>query len=254
MHTVAVVQARMGSSRLPGKVLRPLAGHPMLYWLLMRAARATLLDDVVVATTHEPEDDLVESRCTAWGFRVVRGERFDVLRRVVTAAQTSRADEVVRLTADCPLIDPALIDAVVRLLREERADFAANRLPPPATRQFPIGLDVEAATMQALAIADREAVAPHHREHVMPFLYESGDRFSVRVLGSPEDAGDVRWTVDTLEDVRAVEPLLIKFGEMPEAGWQAMLEHWRRTPRLAALNAHVTQKSALDVDHRSAER
>src|SRR5512138_621158 len=177
---VCIVQARMASSRLPGKVLLDIAGEPMLGRVVRRTSRALRVQATVVATTSDPSDDAVAAFCKAEGISYARGSQFDVLDRYHQAARESGAQIIVRVTADCPAIAPELIDAAVDTLLDSssqdecaaRFDLVANRLPPPFGRSFPIGLDVEVCTFAALERAWREGREPVHREHVMPFLYE----------------------------------------------------------------------------------
>ncbi|NPV57707.1 MAG: NTP transferase domain-containing protein, partial [Anaerolineae bacterium] len=157
MKTLAVIQARLGSSRLPGKVMEPILDRPMLAWVVARARRAAAVDAVVVATTAEAGDDALAAWCRENDILVHRGSTFDVLDRVYQAARQQGAERVVRLTADCPLIDPLEIDHVCGEMLAREVDFCANRLPPPWTRSYPIGLDTEVVTMAALERAWREA-------------------------------------------------------------------------------------------------
>ena len=179
---IAIIQARMGSSRLPGKVLREIDGQPMLYRVVVRARHAQTLGRVVVATTTDSGDDPVEAFCLRQGFPVFRGDPFDVLDRYYQAAHTFHAETIVRLTADCPLLDPAEIDRTVRAFAAAGVDFAANRLPPPMKRTTPIGMDTEVVTMAALTRAWREAKAQYAREHVMPYIYEEPGRFKTLLV------------------------------------------------------------------------
>ena len=177
MRTVAIIQARMNSSRLPGKVLQDIAGQPMLMRVLERARRAKTVDDVIVATTTDPSDDPIEAVCRERGYLIYRGSMFDVLDRYYGAARLAQADVIVRVTADCPVIDPAVIDQVVEAFHTQNADFACNRLPPPWKRTWPIGLDTEVCSFAGLERAWKEAVLPYEREHVMPFFYDHGRAF-----------------------------------------------------------------------------
>jgi spore coat polysaccharide biosynthesis protein SpsF len=248
--TIAVVQARAGSSRLPGKVLQPINGVPMLRKVIDRMRRSTELDEIVVATTREPGDDAVADLATAAGVAVVRGDQFDVLDRFhdVLLARPDAAT-VVRVTADCPFIDPGIIDRLVRLRRDEGADFVANRLPPPAVRTYPVGLDVEVCTAAALQIAWRDAVSPFEREHVMPHLYGEPDRFRVVVDQLDEDLSALRWTVDEPADLEAARAIDAACGPEPY-DWRHVLETVRAHPELAEINAGLTQKQVDVVDER----
>lgn len=247
---VAIVQARMGSSRLPGKVLKDIAGQPMLTWVVDRACRAELVTEVVVATTTDPADDAIEALCQERGYPIYRGSVFDVLDRFYRAAQEFHADIVVRLTADCPLIDPTVIDRTVEALLESGADFSANRLPPPWKRTYPIGLDTEVVTFPALDRAWREAKLPYEREHVMPYLYDDPDRFKIQVVDAHQDYGQMRWTVDTLEDLQAVRKIFELFGKRKDFSWLEVLELVDAHPELGQLNVDVRHKSFDDVDDR----
>jgi len=247
---VAIVQARMNSSRLPGKVLMPIAGYPMLNWVVERASMSQLTDAVWVATTTDPSDDAIVDYCTTHDYPVYRGSEQDVLDRFYQAGKLAQADIVVRLTADCPLIDPGLIDKVVTALIEGQVDFAATRLPPPFHRTYPIGLDVEAVNFNGLAQAWQEADTQYQREHVMPFFYEVDGQFKITILNAAEDNGSYRWTVDTAEDLQLVEQLAEAFDGRRDFNWQEVLAYYKAHPALQGINAAVTHKTFKDVDSR----
>jgi len=199
---LAVLQARLSSTRLPGKVMRPLLGRPMIERQIERLRRAARIDRLVVATSVEASDDPLAAWCAASGVDVFRGPLDDVLARFAAAAEAfGPADPVVRLTADCPLADPGVIDACIDLHLRAGGDYTSNAL----TRTYPVGLDVEVVTAQALATAAREATDPYEREHVMPFLYRRPQRFRIVQLTQAENLGALRWTVDTPEDFAFVE-------------------------------------------------
>lgn len=218
MRTVCVVQARTGSSRLPGKVLMELGGRPMLAFMLDRLT-ALAVDEIVVATSGLARDDAVADIATGAGIAVVRGSETDVLDRFAAVLAVHPADHVVRLTADCPLTDPAIVAAVVARHVEGDADYTCNVLP----RSFPKGLDVEVARSSSLLAAAREAQAPAEREHVMPFLYRHPERFRLASVTTPEALGHERWTVDTAEDLDFVREALAATGD-PWAGWRTILD------------------------------
>lgn len=249
-NIVAILQARMSSSRLPGKVLLDLAGRPILAWSVERARRARYVSRVVVATTTEAADDPIVAFCQTRGYPWWRGHPYDVLDRFYQAARHFQADVIVRLTADCPLVDPELIDVTVEALLQQGADFAANRLPPPWRRTYPIGLDVEVCTFQALERAWHEAQAPHQREHVMPYLYEVEGRFRTVILNAEKDYGQVRWTVDTPQDLEVVRKLVALLGGRDDFTWREALAVWQAHPELATLNAQVRHHTYTDVDER----
>jgi spore coat polysaccharide biosynthesis protein SpsF len=241
MGVVAIIQARMGSTRLPGKVLLDLAGRPMLARVVGRARRATAVDEVVVATTTAPEDAAVAALCRAEGWPCVRGSPDDVLDRYRQAAVSYRAHVVVRLTADCPLIDPDVIDEVVRsfLRRIPNVDYASNVLSP---RTYPRGLDTEVFSFEALECAWREGTDPAAREHVTPFLYFNPDRFRLLRMAAPADYSAFRWTVDTPADYELVLRIYRHFGH-DGFSWQDVVPLFRRHPEWLAINRHVEQKA-----------
>ena len=249
-NTIAIIQARVGSSRLPGKVLRDIGGQPMLYRVVVRARHAQTVGRVVVATTTDAGDDPVEAFCNQQGFPVFRGDPFDVLDRYYQAAATFQAETVVRLTADCPLLDPAEIDRTVRAFQAAGVDFAANRLPPPWKRTTPIGMDTEVVTMTALSRAWQEADARYAREHVMPYLYEAPGRFKTLLVNHAPDWGDVRLTVDTPEDLELIRRITAHFGNGNDFGMAEAVQYLQSHPELSEINAGVQHKTFRDVDDR----
>jgi spore coat polysaccharide biosynthesis protein SpsF len=249
-RVVAVIQARMGSQRFPGKVLEPLADSAVIDWVVRRVGRATMVNEIVVATSSDPADDALVEHCRSRAYAVTRGSLNDVLDRVHGAAAAAGADQVVRITADCPLIDPTVIDEVVSTHVTHYNDFTATQLPPPHRRTYPIGLDVEVATAAALEQAWARATSRHQREHVMPYIYEHPDTFDVQVVDSTADAGDVRWTIDTPEDLAAVNALVDAAAAGFDTSWLDLLDVWRANPNIRAINAEVGQRSAQDTDPR----
>ncbi len=248
---VAIVQARMGSSRLPGKVLRDIHGKPMLAWVVERARQATTLSEVAVATTTDPSDDMLEQVCANLGIACLRGSVFDVLDRYYQAARQCEADVIVRLTADCPLIDPGLIDLVVTRFLEEKVDFAANRLPPPYKRTYPIGLDVEVVSFSALERDWKEAKEKYQREHVLPYLYDTPGRFKILVVDYKKNFGKYRWTVDTQPDLMFIQEIVARLPDKEHFSWLEVLKIVEDNPQLSDINAGITHKTYLDVDERA---
>lgn len=247
---VCIIQARMASSRLPGKVLKDLAGKPMLEWVVQRAMQSKLIDQVLVATTTDPQDDLLAEFCEGHGYAFYRGSMFDVLDRYYQAAQQHQAEVIVRLTADCPLIDPQMLDDNLRefLDAQPPLDFAANRLP--MERTVPIGLDTEICTFKALKTAWEEAVEPHQREHVMPFFYEQPQRFNILHIKHDPDYGHLRWTVDTPDDLVLLRRVVAHFEGNEEFSWLEVLKLLESDPDLMSINADVQHKDYREVDER----
>lgn len=257
---LVIVQARMSSSRLPGKVLLDIGGQPMLARVVERARRARTIDGVVVATTTDPADDAIAAFCSSRGYDCYRGSLHDVLDRFYQAACTFEAEGIVRLTGDCPVIDPLLIDEAVCAFSGTQEinsqasmacfpyDFVANRLPPPWRRTYPIGLDTEVCSFQVLERAWKEATQPHQREHVMPYLYEQEGRFRILVLNHDPDYGDMRWTVDTPEDLEVIRQVYAHFGGRDDFSWLEVLDFFERNPQLAQINRQVYHKDYREVD------
>jgi spore coat polysaccharide biosynthesis protein SpsF len=201
---LAILQARMSSTRLPGKVMADVAGAPMILRQIERLRRSRRLEGIVAAVSDDPSDDILAETLTLNGVAVHRGPLDDVLARFAGALDTYPAPLIARLTGDCPLTDPEVLDAVSDLLIDEDLDYAANT---PAHRTYPKGLDVEVMRAACLLRAAREAVDPYEREHVTPYLYRRPDLFSQAFLSQTAEEGEVRWTVDRpddLEFVRAV--------------------------------------------------
>lgn len=230
---VAVIQARMNSERLPGKVLQEIAGEAMLAHVVRRVRGAKTISQVVVATSQGVADDPVHLFCETNGIAVFRGSEEDVLDRYYQAAKKFQADVVVRVTADCPLCDPAVIDKVVGTYLENDCDYAANTLQ----FTYPDGLDTEVFSFSALERAWREAEKKSDREHVTPYLYQSG-KFRVAAVEceSPLPLDHLRWTVDEAKDREFVEAVYQRLGGEKNAGWQKVLQILEREPDLIRIN------------------
>ena len=239
MKTVAIIQARMGSTRLPGKVLMEISGRSMLAWVVSRTRRAQTIDEVVVATSVSPHDDVIAAECNTFGVSIFRGSENDVLDRYYREADEFQADTIVRITSDCPLIDPVVIDRVVTEFTGKLVDYACNTL----VRGYPRGLDVEVFSRQALEKAWHRADQPHERVHVTPYIYGNPDRFKLHSIPCEDDHSDLRWTVDTTEDLQVVRGIAEAFGGRDNFGWQDALEIVRRNPHLANINRSVRQKT-----------
>lgn len=240
MTTVAaIVQARLGSSRLPGKVLMDLAGDTMLARVVQRLRAARLVDEVVIATTDDAKDDPVVDEAERLGARWYRGSEHDVLARYLGAARECGADVVVRITSDCPLIDPEVVDRVIGALTRSR-DYASNT----HVRSYPRGLDVEALHASTLERIARLATSQAAHEHVTSFVMERPSLFSIRHVVASTDDSDLRWTVDTPEDLELVRALYdrldLAHGHVP---YRAVVAAVRANAELQTVNAHVVQKS-----------
>jgi len=248
---VAIIQARMSSSRLPGKALLPIAGVPMLKRVFDRVQRASLVDQVVVAQTSDASDDAIEKVCAEWQVACFRGNLYDVLDRYYQAARLYGARTIVRITADCPMIDPLEIDKVLKRFFETNCDFAANRLPPPFERTTPIGMDTEVCSFEALERAWKNAELSFEREHVMPWLYETPGRAKICVVDDAREIGHLRFTVDTPADYALAEKVYAYFGDNETFGLDELLEANAIHPEWQASLKEIQHKSYLDTDHRA---
>jgi len=242
MNVTAIIQARMGSTRLPGKVLADVGGRSMLARVCTRLQRAVLVDRILVATTQRPDDDRIVAECDRLAVACFRGSQHDVLDRYQRAAAAYEADVVVRITADCPLIDPTVVDCVVGAFLHHRPDYASNTLQ----RTWPRGLDTEVMTAAALARACREATESYQRIHVTPYLYHHAESFRLLSVAGPEDRGHCRWTVDVAEDLEFVRAVYQRMGNDGVFSWQQVWEVLVREPALAERNRHVHQKQLVE--------
>lgn len=231
MKVVAIVQARMGSTRLPGKAMKMINGVPMIELLLARLARASEVNEIVLATSEDPRNRPLIDHVTGLGYRCWQGSETDVLDRYLLAARGAAADVVVRITGDCPLTDPAVVDEVIRHFKASVADYCSNTNPPT----YPDGLDVEVCTLMALERARREAETPYDREHVTPYLKDPS-RFRQAQVSSGGDYSNLRWTVDEEADLAVVEAVFSHFAPDIHFNWASILELERTQPSLFAQN------------------
>ena len=275
-RVIAIIQARMASSRLPGKVLYDLGGEPMLVRVVERVRRAKKVHQIVVATTTDQSDDPVAKLCAQRGYSCFRGSQRDVLDRFTRAARGLVAEVIVRITGDCPVIDPGLVDEIVQAFMGRDAapgsfDFGCNRLPPPFTRTYPIGLDTEVCSIAALERAWQEANQAYHREHVMPYLYEGIQKservqkldrsgyfdifltkrgFRVFQVNHEPDYGYLRWTVDTPTDLEVIRRIYSHFAGRVDFSWREILALVQSEPGLSALNAGIYHKDFRESEQK----
>ncbi len=240
---VAIIEARFNSTRLPGKVLMPIMGQPMLVRIIQRLKLARTLDDIVVATSDSISDDAVEHAMHYMGAHIYRGSENDVLDRVVKAAQSVDADIIVEVTGDCPLVDPGLVDKVVGDFLVGGADFVSNILPHTTPR----GTDVRVFRTSQLAEINRNSRDSADHEHVSLHFWEHLDRYSCRnvEMDLPEVVAEIRLTVDTAEDLQLVRAIYEGLYEAnPAFSLVDVLDFLNANPHLLELNRHVEQKSA----------
>jgi spore coat polysaccharide biosynthesis protein SpsF len=239
-RVVAIVQARMSSTRLPGKVLMDIAGMSMLARSVRRLSRAKSLSEVVVATTIEKSDDPIVEQCEINGWKCFRGSQEDVLDRYHSAATLFKADSVVRITSDCPMIDPGLVDAVLDefFKWEGDVDYLSNMIP---RRTYPRGLDTEVFTFDALDLAWKQDTDPSLREHVTQYILRHPDTFRIRGIMNDIDYSSMRWTVDTPEDLRFVRTVLENF-QNDQFTWKEIVEFLQARPEILEINEEIRQK------------
>jgi spore coat polysaccharide biosynthesis protein SpsF len=241
MKVVSTIEARMRSSRLPGKVLRPIVGKPMLELLIERLRRARRINQIVVATTDNPADDAIEQLARRLDIVCFRGSEEDVLDRVLRAAQSVAADVIVEITGDCPLVDPEVVDWLVTVYLANDYDYVANVLK----RTYPDGLDAQVFATSVLAEVARLTQDPADREHVSLYIYERPEHYKLYNVesGLPEQYRDVRLTLDTPEDLELIAAIYSElYPKNPAFTLNDVLRLLDRRPELRAVNAKVHDK------------
>jgi len=237
----AFIQARMGSTRLPGKVLKNVMGRPLLDFLIERLRQSQEIDDIVILTSRQPADDAIVQFCMEKKVPFFRGSEEDVLERYYQAAARRSPDGIVRITSDCPLIDPEIVDEVIKTFREgyPGIDYASNTLE----RSFPRGLDVEVISSRALEEAHLNAKKSEEREHVTLYIYRHPERFRLKSIKLFPSCTHHRWTVDTPEDYALIKLILESlYPENPRFRLKDILELISKHPDWSLLNAHIEQK------------
>ena len=242
MMVTAIIQARMGSSRLPGKVLAPVLGRPLLWHMVQRLRRSSRVQQIVIATTDKAIDRQIVRLAESLDVCVVTGSETDVLDRFYQAAILTKADPVVRLTADCPLIDPELVDRVVDTFTAADVDYAS------LAETYPNGLDTEVFSFGVLAGAWREAVLPSEREHVTPFIWKHPDRFRLLEIPSEQDWTDLRWTVDEPRDLDLVREIFCELYQGNHAfSFFEILQLMVRRPELRRINHGIQRNQGYQI-------
>lgn len=239
MKIVGIVQARMGSTRLPGKVLQPILGRPMIYWVIERLQQCRFIEQIVIATTTEIQDDILVSICQQYGWDFYRGSQNDVLDRYYEAARAFEATTIIRITSDCPLIDPIVTDYVIasHLSVVPQVDYTSNVL----TRTYPRGLDTEAFSFASLKRAWEEDTSMVWREHVTPYIHQQPNEFRLHQVTNPTDFSQYRLTVDTPQDMDLICRIYNHFGH-GKFGWGEVISVLEAQPELASLNHDIRQK------------
>jgi spore coat polysaccharide biosynthesis protein SpsF (cytidylyltransferase family) len=248
MKTVAIIQARIRSERLPGKVLYELGGRPLIAIMIERVRRAKSIDEILLATGDDPANHVLVGLARDLGVTAFKGSERDVLARFAGAAQSVQADRIVRLTGDCPFSDPDIIESLLDLQANDNLDYCCNMLPP----SWPDGLDVSVFTRAVLEQANSEAALSSEREHVVPWIWKNcsirgNDRFKAINLACPESLSSERWTIDDPADYLMFRSLCATIGtdRLIHASWREILDVMRNRPQIGAINAGIERDAGL---------
>jgi spore coat polysaccharide biosynthesis protein SpsF len=244
LKIAAIVQARLGSTRLPGKILKDLSGRPMLWHVINRLSGSRYINQTVIATTILSEDDPVQSFCEENNFSFYRGSPENVLSRYYEAAVKYEADIIIRITSDCPVIDPAVVDKIAYKFLTDTPDYISNCI----IRTFPRGLDTEIFSFKALEKAYLEAKLQHELEHVTPYIYRHPEIFSIKNFTNDKDLSFHRWTVDTREDFHLIRKIYEELYHKKELFLlDDILNLFDIQPDLVRINQNVEQKKLEDI-------
>ncbi|MFF6014769.1 cytidylyltransferase domain-containing protein [Lysinibacillus fusiformis] len=239
MRIVAIIQARMGSTRLPGKILKKVNGRPLLSYQLERLQQSNHINDLVIATTLNEKDDLIVEFCKKNNILWFRGSEKDVLARYYETAKTFKADAIVRITSDCPIIDVQVVDKTIQYFVDNNYEYVSNTVD----RTYPRGLDTEAFTFEALEKAYKEAVMERDREHVTAYFYTNPDVFKISSVRNETDYSKYRWTVDTEEDFQLIKNIIEKlYNDNPNFTFHDTVKLMEANPDWFYINAHIEQK------------
>ncbi|GED63645.1 cytidylyltransferase domain-containing protein [Lysinibacillus fusiformis] len=239
MRIVAIIQARMGSTRLPGKILKKVNGRPLLSYQLERLQQSNYINDLVIATTLNEKDDLIVEFCKKNNILWFRGSEKDVLARYYETAKTFKADAIVRITSDCPIIDVQVVDKTIQYFVDNNYEYVSNTVD----RTYPRGLDTEAFTFEALEKAYKEAVMERDREHVTAYFYTNPDVFKISSVRNETDYSKYRWTVDTEEDFQLIKNIIEKlYNDNPNFTFHDTVKLMEANPDWFYINAHIEQK------------
>jgi spore coat polysaccharide biosynthesis protein SpsF len=241
VKVVAIIQARMGSTRLPGKVLKEVLDKPLLEYLLERVKRSKLIDEIVVATTLKKSDDPIVDLCKKMLLPFYRGSEDNVLSRFYEAAQKFNANVIVRLTSDCPITDPKVVDKVIQYYLEhyDQYQYVSNTLK----RTYPRGLDTEVFSLEALIESYQNGKTKSEQEHVTSYILNHPNKFKTANIMYKEDQSQHRWTVDTPEDFELVKLIIENlYSQTPQFSLEDSLDLFTRYPEWMLINSHIEQK------------
>lgn len=241
MKVAAIIQARMGSTRLPGKILKEILGKTLLEYQLERVERAQAIDDIIIATTTNKNDDPIVMLCEKLKVKYFRGSEQDVLLRYYEAATKFHTDVIVRLTSDCPIIDPDVIDRVIReyLNNQEKVDYVSNTIE----RTFPRGLDTEVIPYHILEVAHKKANLPAYREHVTAYIYHNPQDYKLLNVLNEQDLSQHRWTVDTIEDFDLIDKIITNlYSNNPHFTFKDVVDLLNKNDHWFYINHYIEQK------------
>jgi len=235
-----IIQARMGSSRLPGKVLMKVEDKPLLKFMIDRVRKSKKVDEVIVATTEDTKDDPIAMLCKKNNIGFYRGSENDVLDRFYQASKPYNPDTIIRLTADCPLVDPEIIDEIIELFTNTNVDYAANTVPPEK-KKYPDGSDVEVFKFSALKRAWEESTDLKDREHVTFYFWKHDKNFTTAMLDNKYDWGNYRITIDYKEDFIVVEKIIQQLkNQRKEGSISEIIELLQNNPEIENINSNYT--------------
>lgn len=239
MKIVAIIQARMGSTRLPGKILKEVNGRPLLSYQLERLSLSKYINQIVIATTIKEQDDIIEEFCINQTVPVYRGPESDVLARYYEAALKFKPEIIVRITSDCPIIDSQVVDRTIQHFIEHDFDYVSNTVE----RTYPRGMDTEVFSFEALQKAYQESFLNRDREHVTAYFYSNPEKFNIGSVRNETDYSKYRWTVDTVEDFELIRLIIEKlYNENPYFSMNEVINLMEQNPNWYKMNAHIEQK------------
>ncbi|GIN64065.1 hypothetical protein J27TS8_40580 [Robertmurraya siralis] len=240
MKVAAIIQARMGSTRLPGKVLKKVLGKTLLEYQVERVLRAHTIDEIIIATTTKKEDDQIVDMCKQLSINYYRGSEHDVLSRYYEAAKKFEVDIIVRLTSDCPLIDPEIIDKTVQVFLQGKFDYVSNSI----IRTYPRGMDTEVFSFQGVSEINKNAVKNYEREHVTPYWYERPENYRIKVVSHYTDLSKYRLTVDTIEDFKLISNIISSvYIKNRHYTLEDIIKVISDNPDWLLINSHINQKT-----------
>ena len=242
MKIAALIQARMNSTRLPGKVMKKINSYPIIELIIERLKFSKKIDEIILATTKNEEDDYLSKHASSLGVKVFRGSEKNVLDRFYKAAKENNLDCIVRITADCPLVDPWLVDQIINEFLNSDYDYISNALEPT----YPDGLDCEVFSMKALEKSWKEAISQHQKEHVTPYIYET-DNFRIKNFSSKKDFSNLRWTVDENIDLLVIKNIYTYFSPRIDFNWEDVIDLYNKNPDLFKDNLNIKRNEGLSM-------